>query len=339
MQTHSMLNTSSVSVKPQMMGSMSPVYGGIAGDVSQMVRPGVRVTGLDDVDIKQVEEALLREREERKVLKAQLKQEKKQVEVLSGKLKDQEDRRSELDRTQAECRRLERERQAHSSEVQILQNEIFELRKEKVLSEQLDEEHSAKMKVYTQDLMATSLKYQEDIQTLIGKNEKLAREAEVLRAKYKELERQTDHSTSVMEVLNRKVLAKDSEITSLRQQLDKLHRLEKSSKSMPSSGGDSLGRIEELETLVQDQMSVMAEQEAQLSELRSKLLSEAKPRLSQPADDAFGILRSSKNLIMSPGRRVSHLTLREQSYAPVHNDCSEWLEPLAVAEHVLSGVK
>ena len=313
MQTHSMLNTSSVSVKPQMMGSMSPVYGGIAGDVSQMVRPGVRVTGLDDVDIKQVEEALLREREERKVLKAQLKQ--------------------------AECRRLERERQAHSSEVQILQNEIFELRKEKVLSEQLDEEHSAKMKVYTQDLMATSLKYQEDIQTLIGKNEKLAREAEVLRAKYKELERQTDHSTSVMEVLNRKVLAKDSEITSLRQQLDKLHRLEKSSKSMPSSGGDSLGRIEELETLVQDQMSVMAEQEAQLSELRSKLLSEAKPRLSQPADDAFGILRSSKNLIMSPGRRVSHLTLREQSYAPVHNDCSEWLEPLAVAEHVLSGVK
>lgn len=281
------------------------------------------------LDLKQVEEVILREREERKVLKAQLKAEKKQVEQLTERVKDAEKIRSELDTCKLEMKRLDRDSSSKSNEIDILQSELSELRNEKIIAEQLDEEHSAKMKVYTQDLMATSLKYQQDIQSLINKNEKLGKEVEVLKAKNAELDRQSAHTEQVKEALNRKIVSKDSEIASLQSQIDKLVREKKqlaqteqpkpyNAKQTPVVDTSAFeNRIRELEAVVAAQKEQMAEQENR-------------------KDDAFGILRSAKSL--TPARRVSHLTSRReaQSYAPMAT--SDWLEPLAIADHVLSGV-
>ena len=195
--------------------------------------------------------------------------------------------------------RLLQEKLASSSQsrdVGILENEIIELRNEKLLSERMDQEHSLKMKAYTQDLMSTSKKYQEDIQTLLVKNESLLRDAEVLRAKCKESERIAAHSNAVQEALNRKILTKDTEIQEL-------------SKQRHGHNPEYAKRISELEALVESQQLLIAELEK--------------------SDDALDILRS--NLILSPGRRVSHLTA-----AVTTQDCSDWLEPLVIADHVLA---
>ena len=258
-----------------------------------------------------MEEALLKEREERKNLKNQLKVEKKQYEGLKEQYGQLEKVKADVEMA---LKRSEREVSNRGKEAEILQAEITELRNEKILSEQLDEEHSAKMKVYTQDLMATSLKYQQDIQTLIGKNEKLVKEIEVLKAKCAELERQNTHSDQVQEALNRKLLAKENEIASAQRGQTVSHA--------------ASTKIKELETIIASQKKEIAEQE-----IRFKALLQA-PR----DDDVFGVLRSSKSL--TPARRVSHLTSRREnaSYAPVGaSDYTEWLEPLAIAEHVLSG--
>jgi DNA repair exonuclease SbcCD ATPase subunit len=281
------------------------------------------------VDLKQVEEVILKEREERKALKAQLKTEKKQVELLTERTRDYEKIRSELDTCRLEMKRLEREATGKSNEIDILQNELSDLRNEKIISEQLDEEHSAKMKIYTQDLMATSLKYQQDIQGLIGRNEKLGKEVEVLKAKNAELDRLAAHTEQVKEALNKKLIGKDSEIASLQSQIDKLVREKRQlasnqpqSKQAPAVDTSLFeNRIRELEAIVASQQQQLSEQENRLS----------------CQDDAFGVLRTAKSL--TPARRVSHLTSRReaQSFAPAATT-SDWLEPLAIAEHVLSGV-
>ena len=317
---HSMLNASTGSIRVGDKTAAMPADFGqmLKQAVTEAVRSeklGTTTTG--PIDLKQVEDALLKEREERKQVKNQLKAEKKQVETLSEKLVQMEKQKSEVE---AALKRSERETSNRGKELEILQNEISELRNEKILSEQLDEEHSAKMKVYTQDLMATSLKYQQDIQTLIAKNEKLVKEIEVLRAKCAELERQSAHNDQVQEALNRKLLAKENEIASI-------HANRGTTTSSTSSS--SASKIKELESIIASQKNQLAEQE-----VRFKALLQA-PRKE---DDVFGILRSSKSL--TPARRVSHLTSRREhtSYAPVGaSDYAEWLEPLAIAEHVLSG--
>ena len=283
------------------------------------------------VDIKQIEDALLKEREERKALKTQLKAEKKQVEVLNERVK-------QLEAGRLEQKQVEREITNRGKEIELLHNEISELRQEKILSEQLDEEHSAKMKVYTQDLMATSAKYQQDILSLIGKNERLVKEIEVLKAKGAELERLNAHSDQVQDVLNRKVLAKDTEIASLTSQIEKISK-EKKSVQDQLVDRSAKGQTEALQSRLRDLESLVASQKTQLNEQESKIksLMTTAPR-QHGDDDVFGILRSAKSL--TPARRVSHLTSRRenQSYAPVAaSDYSEWLEPLAIAEHVLSG--
>ena len=99
------------------------------------------------------------------------------------------------------------------------------------------------------------------------------------------------------------------------------------------------GQTEALQSRLRDLESLVASQKTQLNEQESKIksLMTTAPR-QHGDDDVFGILRSAKSL--TPARRVSHLTSRRenQSYAPVAaSDYSEWLEPLAIAEHVLSG--
>ncbi len=277
-------------------------------------------------DLKQLEDMIIKEREERKNLKNLLKQEKKQNETLGDKLTQLEKVRSEME---LEIKRLERETGNRGKEIEILQNELSELRNEKILSEQLDEEHSAKMKLYTQDLMATSAKYQQDIQNLIGKNEKLTKEVELLKAKGAELDRQATHAEQVKEALNRKLVGKDNDISALQAQLEKVvkeKRLLESGKGQPSppSKADNSAienRIRELEVEVETQRRIIQDQEN---------------RLLNKSDDAFGILRSAK--AVTPARRVSHLTSRRdpQSYVPAPT--ADWLEPLAIAEHVLTNI-
>jgi chromosome segregation ATPase len=293
------------------------------------------------IDLKQVEEALLKEKEERKSLKSHLKAERKQNENLVEKIKQLEKEAIEMGSSsnRLDIRKLERELSNRAREIEVLQTEISELRNEKIISEQLDEEHSAKMKVYTQDLMATSVKYQQDIQSLIGKNEKLVKEVEVLKAKIAELERQGGHSDQVNEVLNKKIHAKDQEIGSLQGQVEKLMKdrkvLQDQIDRTPRAGvSTSAGNAEILQTRIRELEAVISSQRVQIADFESRNKTQYNPSRN---DDAFGILRSSKSL--TPARRVSHLTSRReaQSYAPVAPDYSEWLEPLAIAEHVLNG--
>ena len=316
----SLLNASSASVRPpgpQAIERTGTVPSDFGHMLKQAVAEAVRSEKLQPtIELKQVEEALLKEREERKNLKNHLKNEKKQNEALAEKMTALEKHKGDLETA---LKRSERETINRGKELEILQNEISELRNEKILSEQLDEEHSAKMKVYTQDLMATSLKYQQDIQILIGKNEKLVKEVEVLKAKCAELDRQNAHNDQVQEALNRKLLAKDNEIAAAMQG--------------KSVSGTQLAKMKELEAIISAQKAQISEQD-----VRFKALLQA-PRIPDENDDVFGILRSSKSL--TPARRVSHLTSRREpaSYAPVTatSDYAEWLEPLAIAEHVLSG--
>jgi chromosome segregation ATPase len=267
-------------------------------------------------DMKQFEEILSKEKEERRNLKSQLKQEKKQYEALSDKLKDME----------LEMKRLERENSGKTKEIEILQNELSEMRNEKILAEQLDEEHSAKMKLYTQDLMATSAKYQQDIQNLISRNEKLTKEVELLKAKGAELERQATHGEQVKDALNRKIASKENDIVSLQSQVEKLTR---EKKQLESKGGVAAPRSAPVDTSIY---------ENRIRELES-IVESQKKMMEENRDDAFGILRSAKSLTPKNGRRVSHLTsrLEPQSYAPAA-PTADWLEPLAIAEHVLTNI-
>jgi predicted RNase H-like nuclease (RuvC/YqgF family) len=319
------------------------MHSAVPSDFSQIVKQAVveavRTEQSSPIELKQIEEALLKEREERKNLKAQLRVEKKQVEALTEKLRSIEKLGSDsTESAKLEIKRLQRDNANRDKENEILHNEISELRNEKIISEQLDEEHSAKMKVYTQDLMASSLKYQQDIQNLISKNEKLVKEIEVLKAKLAEMERQGGHNEQVQEVQTRKLAAKDQEISSLQDQIEKISRdrkilKEQLDKTPSRQGADTSvmqSRIKELEALIASQKTQIVEQDTKIRTIMAS-------RSPTGADDAFGILRSTKSL--TPARRVSHLTSRReaQSYAPVASDYSEWLEPLAIAEHVLNG--
>lgn len=341
--THSMLNQSSVSLRHVTGGSSVSMHSAVPSDFSQIVKQAVveavRTEQSSPIELKQIEEALLKEREERKNLKAQLRVEKKQVEALTEKLRSIEKLGSDsTESAKLEIKRLQRDNANRDKENEILHNEISELRNEKIISEQLDEEHSAKMKVYTQDLMASSLKYQQDIQNLISKNEKLVKEIEVLKAKLAEMERQGGHNEQVQEVQTRKLAAKDQEISSLQDQIEKISRdrkilKEQLDKTPSRQGADTSvmqSRIKELEALIASQKTEIVEQDTKIRTIMAS-------RSPTGADDAFGILRSTKSL--TPARRVSHLTSRReaQSYAPVASDYSEWLEPLAIAEHVLNG--
>jgi len=341
--THSMLNQSSVSLRHVTGGSSASMHSAVPSDFSQIVKQAVveavRTEQSSPIELKQIEEALLKEREERKNLKAQLRVEKKQVEALTEKLRSIEKLGSDsTESAKLEIKRLQRDNANRDKENEILHNEISELRNEKIISEQLDEEHSAKMKVYTQDLMASSLKYQQDIQNLISKNEKLVKEIEVLKAKLAEMERQGGHNEQVQEVQTRKLAAKDQEISSLQDQIEKISRdrkilKEQLDKTPSRQGADTSvmqSRIKELEALIASQKTQIVEQDTKIRTIMAS-------RSPTGADDAFGILRSTKSL--TPARRVSHLTSRReaQSYAPVASDYSEWLEPLAIAEHVLNG--
>jgi chromosome segregation ATPase len=281
-------------------------------------------------DLKQLEDVIMKEREERKTLKAQLKQEKKQCETLQDKIKSLEKARSDVD---LEMKRMERENINRGKEIEILQAELSDLRNEKILSEQLDEEHSAKMKVYTKDLMATSQKYQQDIQNLIAKNEKLTKEVELLKAKGAELERQAEHAEQVKDALNRKLIGKDNDISSLQSQLEKVMKEKKlvessigQQKPAPSFNKPDVSafanRIKELEAIVEAQKQTIQDHENRV--------------MNTSADDAFGILRSAK--AVTPARRVSHLTSRREAQSYVPAPTADWLEPLAIAEHVLTTI-
>ena len=281
------------------------------------------------IELKQLEEVLLKEREDRKNLKSQLKQEKKQTESLSEKLKASEKAKSDME---LEVKRLDRENANRMREIEILQNELSDMRNERILAEQLDEEHSAKMKVYTQDLMATSTKYQQDIQNLISRNEKLTKEAEVLKAKAAELERQATHAEQVKDALNRKLLGKDNEIAALQSQLEKISREKKQAtepawnNAKQNSQNNSLlleNRIKELEAMVEAQKRTIQENESRI--------------LNASSNDAFGILRSSNAL--TPARRVSLLTSRKEEVSSLEAAPTlDWLEPLKIADHVLANM-
>lgn len=158
--------------------------------------------------------------------------------------------------------------------------------------------------------MATSLKYQQDIGLLISKNEKVSRELEVMKAKYKEAERQATHSSAVQEALNRKIMTKDSEINQLAKTIEKLEK----AKGAPKQ------QVEETTNTTKQQVARIKELEAVIAKYQQQ---------ANTNNNAFGILQSSPNLMLSPGRRVSHLSARP-------GDCSDWLEPLIIAEHVLN---
>ncbi len=281
------------------------------------------------IELKQLEDVLIKEREERKNLKSQLKQEKKQTESLNEKLRASEKAKSDME---VEVKRLDRENANRVREIEILQNELSDMRNERILAEQLDEEHSAKMKVYTQDLMATSTKYQQDIQNLISRNEKLTKEAEVLRAKAAELERQATHAEQVKDALNRKLLGKENEIAALQSQLEKVSREKKQPTETPwnnakaNSQNNSLSlenRIRELEAEVESQKRTIQENESKI--------------LNASSNDAFGILRSSNAL--TPARRVSLLTSRKEEGSQLEAAPTlDWLEPLKIADHVLANM-
>ncbi len=276
-------------------------------------------------ELKPLEEALTKEREERKNLKVQLKHEKKQVESLQEQVKALEKGRSDQE---LEMKRMERETANRGKELEILQHELSEMRNERILAEQLDEEHSAKMKVYTQDLMATSAKYQQDMQNLIGRNDKLVKEIELVKAKGAELERQAAHTEQVKEALNRKLLGKDSEISALQAQIDKLTRERKQLESaapsnQPVAKKDNTSaleiRIRELEATIESQKKTIESQESRIN------------------NDAFGVLRSS-NVLTPAARRVSLLTSRKDEPVMDPAPTLDWLEPLKIADHVLANM-
>lgn len=340
--THSMLNASSASIK---LGQGSPLQADLDKIVRQAVAEAVRSEKqLQQVpfppstpsagqfapsDLKQLQETLLREREERRQLKTLLKAEKKQTESLIEQLK-------QMEQDTPDARKFERETKHLKKENEILQSEISQLRQEKILSDQLDEEHSAKMRLYTQELMATSSKYQEDLKALLAKNEKIMKELEVMKAKSKELERQNTHLQSVQESLDQKLARKDTEISELK-------RLAKNAPAPapPSKKNEDVSlKIRELESVIKFQKDSIAELENRLARQQAiGITTQVVPQ--SPKDDAFGILRSSKNLPSPNNRRVSQLTSRGpavESFAPVAlaSDVADWLEPLAIAEHVLA---
>jgi uncharacterized coiled-coil protein SlyX len=354
-----MLNASSASIR---IGSASP------GDIDKIVRQAVVEAVRSEKQLQQIpfpsvggaatsattsqlEEALLREREERKQLKSILKSERKQFETLMERFKKLEESKSEID--SAEFRKIDRENKALKQEVEILQGELTQLRHERLVAEQLDEEHSAKMKVYTKDLMATSQKYQEDLKSFVAKNEKLAKEMEVLKAKGKELERQNTHLGSVQDSLNKKLAAKDAEIFELKKELAGKQVGKLGTTTSVNNKNDGLAsKVRELESVIKYQKDSIAELENRLAKQQlaaaqtigatTAVMGGGNIFGHSHSDDAFGILRSSKNVLSSPNRRVSQLTSRggpvETAFAPIpSSDVSEWLEPLAIAEHVLAG--
>jgi len=339
------LNASSASIK---IGSTSP------GDIDKIVRQAVVDAVRSEKQLQQMpflpgqqqnpsttgplEEALLREREERKQLKAILKSERKQFETLMERFKKLEESSEGF----GEAKKIDRENKSLKQEIEILQNELSQLRHERLVTEQLDEEHSAKMKIYTQDLMTTSAKYQEDLKAIISKNEKLAKELEVLKAKSKEMDRQNTHLQSVQESLNKKLATKDAEISELKR------AVAGAGVGGAGNGGklNSVSKNDTLTSKVRELESVIKYQKDSISELEYRLARQqaigATTAVMAATDDAFGILRSSKNIVTSPNRRVSQLTSRggpvESAFAPIaSSDVSEWLEPLAIAEHVLAG--
>ena len=341
--THSMLNASSASIK---IGQGSPLQADLDKIVRQAVADAVRSekqlqqvpfppgtpasAQLAPSDLRQLQEALFREREERKQLKALLKDEKKQTEALIEQLKQTE-------QESTDARKYDREVKSLRKENEILQSEISQLRQEKIISDQLDEEHSAKMRIYTQELMATSTKYQEDLKTLLAKNEKIMKELEVTRAKTKELERQNAHLQSVQENLDQKLARKEAEISDLKRAV----------KNPPPPPAPKKQVTEEISSKIRELESVIKFQKDSIAELENRLARQQAIGVTtqvvpqSPKDDAFGILRSSKNLPSPNQRRVSQLTSRGpavESFAPVAlaSDVADWLEPLAIAEHVLA---
>ena len=342
--THSMLNASSASIK---LGQASPLQADIDKIVRQAVAEAVRSdkqlqqvpfppstpssAQLAPSDLKQLQEAFVREREERKQLKALLKAEKKQSEALIAQLKQSEQESND-------ARKFDREVKNLRKENEILQSEISQLRQEKILSDQLDEEHSAKMRIYTQELMATSTKYQDDLKTLLAKNEKIMKELEVVKAKSKELERQNTHLQSVQESLDQKLARKETEISDLKRQVKNPPAPPAPPKKQPAE--EISTKIRELESVIKFQKDSIAELENRLARQQAiGVTTQVVPQ--SPKDDAFGILRSSKNLPSPNQRRVSQLTSRGpalESFAPVAlgSDVADWLEPLAIAEHVLA---
>jgi hypothetical protein len=284
------------------------------------------VSSVPAVDL---EEALNRERDERRQLKAMLKAERKEFDLVLERLKRYESssERPDSDTLVSELRKSERERITLQEELKLVRAELAELRNEKVLSDQLDEEHSAKMKVFTDDLLATSSKYQAEIKGLISRNEESGQQVEVLRAKAKEQERQIEHLTTVHESLNKKLSARETELVQLKKELDRQNTSSKST--------DSSHRVRDLEMIIKKQNETIAA-------LESKIRAVDQPA---PADDVFGVLRNSARNLASAGpspkgaRRVStHLTTsKDATYAPmiITTDQNDWLEPLAIAEHVL----
>lgn len=268
--------------------------------------------------MKQLEEVLSKEKEERRNLKSLLKHEKKQCESLNDRIKDME----------LEMKRLDRENSNKGKDIQTLQNELSEMRNEKILAEQLDEEHSAKMKLYTQDLMATSAKYQQDIQNLINRNEKLTKEVELLKAKGAELERQAAHTEQVKEALNRKLINKENDLAALQTQVEKLLK----EKKHVESGGVRPGKSSAVDT------SILENRIRELEGIVDAQNRTIEEHHEATENDAFGILRSAKSLTPVNARRVSLLTSKReaQSYAPAPT--ADWLEPLAIAEHVLTNI-
>ncbi len=172
-----------------------------------------------------------------------------------------------------------------------------------------------------------------------------------MKAKSKELERQNTHLQSVQENLDSKLAKKEAEITELKRAAKNIAAHPPpatptgaaASKKPPSAqpSEDISHKIRELESVIKFQKDSIAELEHRLARQQAiGLTTQVVPQ--SPKDDAFGILRSSKALVLSPSqRRVSQLTSRGpaiESYAPVElaRDVADWLEPLAIAEHVLA---